>query len=251
MKRIGFIGCGKIGKKIMQHVLQRSDMEISFIQAPSFKDGESLVCPIISGQDAELYRSSDLIVECANPLAVKENYELALNNTNLLIFSLTALADQSLYKKIKEQVKKTNNKIFIPHGAIMGIDGIFDGKSIWKKVVIETIKNPQSLQRNDTKRTVLFEGTTREACMMFPRNVNVHAAVALAGIGFDKTESRIIVDPDSKENYHKIILNGVGVNSEIIMRSQSNNSITGAYTPVSACGSLNRIFSMDTMLSFV
>jgi aspartate dehydrogenase len=52
--------------------------------------------------------------------------------------------------------------------------------------------------------TVIFEGSAREACKGFPANVNVSAALSLAGIGPDCTRIRILVAPGSTRNMHDV-----------------------------------------------
>ena len=131
--------------------------------------------------------------------------------------------------------------IYLPHGAILGLDGIFDGRSELTEVTVETIKSPASLGRADTEYTVLYEGPTRKATELYPRNVNVHAAIALAGIGFDKTHSKIIADPSVNTNTHLIHLVGKGIDFTIRVSSFSEGGVTGKYTPLSACGSLDRV----------
>ena len=88
---------------------------------------------------------------------------------------------------------------------------MFDGSTIIDEVSIETIKNPKSLGRDDKEYTVVFDGTAREATGLYPRNVNVHAALSLAGIGFDRTHSRIISDPSVNTNEHVIRVKGEGI----------------------------------------
>ena len=81
-----------------------------------------------------------------------------------------------------------------------------------------TTKSPKSLGLDPAKfhePVVVFSGTTREACAAFPRNVNVHAAVALAGIGFDRTRSRIVADPSVSTNAHVISVTGEGIEFEL------------------------------------
>jgi aspartate dehydrogenase len=55
---------------------------------------------------------------------------------------------------------------------------------------------------------VLYEGNAREAVKKFPANVNVSAAIALAGIGADKTTVKIVSDPGIKENIHEVSVRG-------------------------------------------
>ena len=80
-----------------------------------------------------------------------------------------------------------------------------------------------------------------KATELFPRNVNVHAAVALAGIGFDRTRSKITADPTVDTNTHVIHLVGDGIDFEIRVSSFSEGGVSGKYVPLSACGSLDRV----------
>jgi aspartate dehydrogenase len=59
-----------------------------------------------------------------------------------------------------------------------------------------------------TVETLVFEGTAREACRGFPSNVNVSAALSLAGVGPDKTRVRILAVPGGKFNQHRIEVKG-------------------------------------------
>jgi len=251
MKRIGFIGCGKIGKALLIHALERKDIEITFIQDKSFNNDLNVTCPIITEQNKELYRSSDLIIECSSAKALKENYEMILQCSDLLLFSVTAFSDSVFAEKAVEFSKKMEHHIYVPHGAILGLDGIFDGKHIWEKVTITTTKSPQSLGRDDKERTLVYKGSTGKVCSLYPRNVNVHAAIALAGIGFENTESVIISDPLVETNAHNIVLQGEGISISMDISSLAQGAVTGAYTPHSACGSLDRIFSGNSGLMFV
>ena len=160
-------------------------------------------------------------------------------------FSMTAFRDDGLAGRMRAACGKYNRSVFLPHGAILGLDGIFDGREAFTSVSIETIKNPKSLGRDDTEYTILFEGTAREATGLYPKNVNVHAAVALAGIGFDKTHSKIIADPSVNTNTHKISLKGPGINFTIQVSSFSEGGVSGKYVPLSACGSLERVLGGD------
>ena len=58
------------------------------------------------------------------------------------------------------------------------------------------------------KKTVLFEGSCREAVKAFPQNINVAASLAFAGVGLEKTRVRVVVDPALKRNVHQIVVEG-------------------------------------------
>jgi aspartate dehydrogenase len=97
----------------------------------------------------------------------------------------------------------------------------------------------------------LYEGSTRGACKAYPKNVNVHAATALAGLGFDRTVSTIVSDPELHANTHEILVEGKGFNFHIKVSSTSQGLVTGVYTPLSAYGSLCRSASTNSGILFV
>lgn len=250
MYRIGLLGCGKIGKKLLEHIDARPDMELSFIQVRHPERWGSEVWAVKTA-DEELLENTDLVIECSNAEALKENFPQIIQNCDICALSLTAFADRKFEETCQSLCRKHKHKIYVPHGAIMGLDGILDGKNLWESVEIESIKHPESIERRDTERTVVFEGSTREICGLFPKNVNVHAAAAMAGIGFDKTVSRLISDPAVNTNSHRIILRAQEMKCVIDVTSIANRGITSAYVPYSACGSLDRILPFMEEICFV
>lgn len=248
--KIGFLGCGKIGKKIIAYGRERG-CEVAFVQDPFYKEKEEF--PVVEKGTKELYAAADLIIECATAVALKENFDEMIAAADVLIFSLTAFSDPEFSDRAMEQAEKRGHHIFFPHGAILGLDGIFDARSIITAASVVTTKNPKSLGLGaDIKeRTVVYEGSARGACAAFPRNVNVHAAVAMAGIGFDRTISKIIADPFVSTNAHHIVIDGEGIHFEIQVSSFTTGGVTGMYTPLSACGSLERLTKSKNVYSFI
>lgn len=251
MKKIGFLGCGKIGKRLFKEIWEKQLGEVIFIQDMFWKETDEISVPIITEPDERLYREADLIIECATSQALFDHIDMILENCDLLMFSVTAFSNEMFENRVKQLTEKYGKKVYIPHGAILGLDGILDGRKIWEEVSIQTTKNPKSLSRDDKVRTVVYSGSTREACRQYPRNVNVHAAVALSGIGFEKTNSVIISDPSVSTNAHIIKLRGQGVEMEIRVESFTTGGVTGEYTPLSACGSLHRILDKQTQINVV
>lgn len=239
--KIAFLGGGKIGRNMITHVSETKRADIAFIYDPFLKEAEICGAKVVSELTDDMFKGLNLVVECANAEVLAENIERVLAHCNFMPFSMTAFRDDVLTTRAKETAAAHGTNIFLPHGAILGLDGIFDGRNVLTEVSIETIKNPSSLGRVDSVRTVLFDGSTREAARLYPRNVNVHAAVALAGIGFDKTHSIIISDPDVNTNTHLIHLAGQGINFTIHVSSFSEGGVSGKYVPLSACGSLERV----------
>lgn len=250
MKKIGFLGCGKIGSYLLHHVAGRDDAQAAFIQDPFFPVAGA-PCPVIKQADPQYYREADLIVECATADVLKADISTILSYCDLLMFSVTAFSDERFEQQAWELCERHGRHIYLPHGAILGVDGLYDARTILHEVRITTTKSPKSLGLPDGKRAVVYEGSTREACRKFPRNVNVHATVALAGIGFDRTFSRIVADPTVTTNSHFIEAAGEGVNFNIRVESSAGDGVTGAFTPISACGSLDRVLEQRTPCLFV
>jgi aspartate dehydrogenase len=110
---------------------------------------------------------------------------------------------------MREISDKRKLKIYIPSGAVAGIDGLkaalLGGVA---QVTLTTRKNPKNLDVKVKKETILYEGPAREGIKKYPKNVNVAATLSLAGIGLDKTLLRIIADPKTEKNTHEILVKG-------------------------------------------
>ncbi len=241
MKKIAFLGGGKIGQSMAKHVLERKSAEVVFIYDPFQKADTLLGIPVVRELNENSFKGLDLVVECATADVLKANAVNVLKRADFLPFSMTAFRDDELYSVAKAQAYASGHTLYLPHGAILGLDGVFDGRAAIDEVSIETIKNPASFGRADTEYTVVFDGTAREATALYPRNVNVHAAIALAGIGFDRTRSRIISDPSVNTNEHIIRVKGEGIDWTIHVTAFANGAVSGKYVPYSACGSLDRV----------
>ena len=241
MKKIAFLGGGKIGRAMLSHVQEKKNAEVAFVYDPFLKEETVCGVKVVSEIDRGMFEGLDLVVECATAEVVKANLEDILSTCSFMPFSMTAFQEDALREKAKELCARYGTNVFLPHGAILGLDGIFDGRDAFTEVSIETIKNPASLGRDDREKTVVYEGPTREATKLYPRNVNVHAAVALAGIGFDRTHSMITSDPAVNTNTHVIHLTGPGIDFTIRVSSFSEGGVSGKYVPLSACGSLDRV----------
>lgn len=246
--KIGFIGYGKIGRALASHA-RESGCEVVFALDPVATSDDVTV---VRSASAELYAGVDLVVECATASALTAELESVLASADLMPFSLTAFSNETVLKRAEGLARENSHAIFIPHGAILGLDGIRDARSILNEVSIVTTKSPASLGLEDdgTVRTV-FDGCTRDACAAFPRNVNVHAAVALAGIGFERTHSTIVADPSVHTNTHVVSVAGEGIEFTLNVSSFTTGGVTGVYTPLSACGSLDRVTGAGDGFTFI
>lgn len=251
MKKIGFIGYGTIGKQVVKQAQKDGIYSIEFILIGHENEKDEKNLPYVKEITSDLFQKVDLVVEVAHSDVIVKYGEQILKSTNLLAFSTTAFSNEELCKKLLHNCETYGTKMYIPHGAILGLDGLFDGRAIIDSVTITTTKSPKSLGREDSERTIVYEGSTREICKLYPRNVNVHAAIAMAGIGFDKTKSILISDPAVSTNAHVIFIKGQGIEFELKVTSISLGGVTGAYTPISSFGSLNRASGTEAGFIFV
>jgi aspartate dehydrogenase len=139
---------------------------------------------------------------------------------DLVVMSVGALADKALLADLLKEAEKSGCRLYVPTGAIAGIDAIRAVRHLLDSVMLTTTKSPKALagapffQTSKIKldeikqRTVVYEGTAAEAVRMFPANVNVAAVLSLAGIGVDRTSVRLVADPAFATNQHEIEAKG-------------------------------------------
>ncbi len=256
-KKIGLIGFGSIGVHVFRRIKEEGLMEVGFIFDVDQKKMESVDASLIltSFDDFEK-RPVDLVVEAAIPQVIRELGPRILKSTDLLILSLTSLADNDFCQQMDTIAKASGTRIYISHGALVGLDGIYDGREVIETVQITTTKNPKSLaglvDEGATQSVVVYNGSTRGACEQFPRNVNSHASIALLGIGLDKTRSKIIADPGVNSMTHVIEVIGKGLRWKLEISSiAAAGAITGAYTPESVYQTTRRICVKEAGLQMV
>jgi aspartate dehydrogenase len=249
MKKIGLIGFGRIGSYLFERISENQNLEIRFVYEPDMGKTSGLDKSIVLNDIDEIFNMKvDLVIEAADFRAVKEYAPEILRTNDMMILSATALADEKLSREVLTISNESKTRICIPHGALLGMDGIFDAKESLSDVTIVTIKNPRNIDfdfTNDfkreeiTERTVLYDGYAREICSKYPRNVNSHAVVAIAGIGFERTHSILVADPNSDDAFQHVTAEGGGTLLEI-KRSSAIKGVTGEYTLLSLYGSVVR-----------
>lgn len=241
---IGIIGSGVIGRSLFNRLQNMDSVRVDYVLTSPSEPPERdpvMAGVLITDPDVALERKVDLVVEAAAPQVLARLGPRILENSDLCGFSCAAFADSEVEEKIRRAALENGTRFYLPHGAILGLDGLMDGRGQIDRVVVTTTKSGPSLGLERDASGIVFDGTTREACARFPRNVNVHAAVALAGLGFDRTRSVVVADPETTEMKHHIAVTGAGLAWDITVKSTSLGGVTGSYTPDSAIGSLQRI----------
>ena len=254
MKIIGIVGCGAIGKGLLKAVdsgavaagaCVTSRTEIS---CREFLDTLDTDVPFLSLDD--LIARSHIVVEAAGGAVVSELASRVFDaGKDLMVISVGALLD---HPEIIERARQTGCRLLLPSGAIAALDGIKSAcAGEVAHVTITTRKPPHGLEGapylvdNDislaglTEPKEVFSGTAREACRSFPANVNVSAAVSLAGLGPDETRIRILAVPGLERNCHEVEAEGeFGRLNMRIENVPTENPRTGRLTVLSMIRSL-------------
>ncbi|MEO2117578.1 MAG: aspartate dehydrogenase [Methanocaldococcus sp.] len=222
MLKIGIVGCGAIGSFITKKVVDGTikNTKIIAIYDRNLDKAEKLSkmsgAKICSSVDELVKKDLDLVVEAASIKAVEEVAEKSLmNNKDVLIMSVGALANKEIFLKLKNLAKSVGRKIYLPSGAIGGLDAIKAMRlGEIKEVILKTTKPVNALKDalknlgykiEEIKNPVIvFEGDVFEAIKKFPANINV--AVTLSIAAEFPTKVVIVADPNAKLNRHEIFV---------------------------------------------
>lgn len=256
--RIGLVGYGRIGRDIAKRVMAAEDTELAYVYVRSEKEDIPKHIQITSPDQLADY-PVDLSVEAATPAVLADLAKPLLAQSDVLVLSGSAFADRDVEARLQELTISRSNDLYLSHGALFGIDGLADGRESLESVTIEATKAPGHLDfeyagevdPDDIEgRTVVYDGPTRGLCKRFPRNFNSHAALAMAGLGLDRTTSRLIADPGQETALHEVTATGPGFELEAT-RDSAIEGVTGDYTLVSTWGSMRRILQADEGVQFV
>ena len=221
MLRIGLVGCGAIATSIVNAVLKGViNSKIVGLYDRHIHKAEKLgrlvgaqVCHSIEelvGKDV------DIVIECASIQAVEEVATKAIENRkDVIVMSVGAFKDLDLYRRLYNLAKRYRRRIYIPSGAIAGIDGIKTASlgEIYEVTLI-TVKpieglrdalEKQGISVDDiSEATTVFEGSFSEAIERFPQNINVSLILHLASNY--PTKVKIVVDPRISVNRHEVVV---------------------------------------------
>jgi aspartate dehydrogenase len=214
MRRVGLIGFGAIGTTIVdmwaRMLSERERLAAVLARRRQIDQATRRVPPntlvtadVASFLDCDL----DVIIEAAGHGAIDEYAErILLEGCELHVLSTGALANKALRQRLQAAAMRGQGRIVIPTGALAGFDGLLSMRTAGLISVKYTSAKPVHAWRNTpaerscrldelTGPHVIFAGTAEEAARDFPRNANLAAAVALAGMGFEGTQVELVADP--------------------------------------------------------
>lgn len=247
--RVGILGFGYTASYLYEQLRDHPEWGLQTAFVTASRRAEGVVLPELYEPDIAraLERPADLIVEAAHADLLTQHAATILRRSSLMPLSLTALAHDGFYDDLVKIAGHAGTCLYLPHGAALGLDSLSECADLWEEVTVTMVKPPANLdftacdahREGVNARTTLYDGPTRGICHQFPRNVNSHAAVALAGIGLDRTRSILVADPAATDSTMEILARGNGVE----MRLQRRNplkGVTGVMTVRSLLGSVLR-----------
>ncbi len=256
--RIAVAGLGAIGRALARRLAQGvPGLALACVavrdlaKAEVWMSEEGIDCPIVPL--AELPQYADLAVEAAPAAILDEICRPMLEaGKTVMVLSAGALLPRP---ELIDLAKERGGQIIVPTGALIGLDAVTAAaEGEIRSVRMITRKPPRGLagapylERNGISveglngAKLVFSGTAREAAAGFPANVNVAAALSLAGIGPDRTTIEIWADPAVTRNCHRIEVElDSAMFSMSIENIPSENPKTGRITALSALAALRKL----------
>jgi aspartate dehydrogenase len=245
---LGIIGCGAIGTDVALAADKMKEIDRIYLHDIDIKKINNLKKNLKKAEIKsvkEFLENADVIFEAASHKAVDEYAtDILQAGKDLIIMSVGSLFDNKFRQKLEEIAKSKHCKIYLPSGAVCGIDGVLSASiDEIDEVTLVTTKSPESLGRIIEKRTIIFEGNARDAVEEFPMNINVAASLSLAGVGFDKTKVQIVADPVVTRITHKILAHGKfgRLRAEVENMPNPKNKKTSYMASLSAIATLKKI----------
>jgi aspartate dehydrogenase len=258
--RIAIAGLGAIGKAVARRLTDGlPGLTLAAIatgntaKAKDWLTSQKIDCPVVELE--EFPKHADLAIECA-PASLLERIcrPMLESGKQVMVLSCGALLPRP---DLIELAKAHGGRILVPTGALLGLDAVAAAaEGIIHSVKMTTrkppagligaphlVKNNISVEGLNTAKLV-FSGTAREAAAGFPANVNVAAALALAGVGPDRTTIDIWADPAVTRNCHTIEVDSDSARFTLAIENiPSENPKTGKNVALSVIAALRKMHS--------
>ena len=220
MTRIGIIGYGAIAGYVARALSAEGLAPVCVLARAGREDAARAAtdaAPLTSA--VQMAGSSDIVIDCAGHAGLAAHGPALLEaGLDLVTLSLGALADSALRNRL-EAAAARGGRLHLASGAIGALDALAAARVGGLDMVRYTgTKPPEGWAGSPaeaaldlatlTRPSVHFAGSARDAALAYPKNANVAAAVALAGLGFDATEVRLVADPEAVQNTHRIEARG-------------------------------------------
>ena len=265
--RIAIAGLGAIGKSLAKTLAAGSipGVTLSAVSAKNLDRAREFVetLPVKAAvlAIADLEPNADVVVECAPGALLPQIVTPFLKaRKHAIVLSVGALLS---HPDLIELARAAGGTLLVPTGALIGLDAVIAAaEGTIHSVTMVTRKPPNGLVGAPylvenhievdglTEPKRVFKGNAREAARGFPANLNVVAALSLAGIGPDRTTLEIWADPTVTRNVHSIEVDSDSARFRMTMENiPSENPKTGrivAQSVVALLRKMNANFRVGT-----
>jgi aspartate dehydrogenase len=257
--RVGLAGLGAVGLEVARRLI--AGVPGLTLAAVAVRDADKArralpqLAAIAIKPATALAEDCDVVVECLPPALFREVAISAIDKGR--IFMPLSVAQLLENWDLVERAKTKGARILPPTGALIGLDAVrAAAEGTIHSIRMITRKPPAGLEgapylreRNITLAGLtqplkVFDGTAREGARGFPANVNVAAALSLAGIGPDRTHLEIWADPALTRNTHRIEVDADTARFSMTIEGiPSENPRTGRIVPLSTVAALRALVS--------
>jgi aspartate dehydrogenase len=259
--RIGLAGLGAVGLDVAKRLID-GDVPGLTLAAVAVRDADKARRALPQIGDLIALRTAtaladdcDVVVECLPPALFREVAIAAIDKAR--IFMPLSVAQLLQNGDLIERAKDKGARILVPSGALLGFDAVrAAAEGTIHSVDMMTRKPPAGLEgapylvergisvKGLKSPLKVFDGSAREGALGFPTNVNVAAALSLAGIGPDRTHLEIWADPTVTRNIHTIKVEADTTRFTMTIESvPSDNPRTGKLVAPSVIAALRALVS--------
>jgi len=263
--KVGIAGLGAIGMPVARWLDDGVEgLTLSGVSAGNVERARSRVADFASPPavrtNEDLVAVSDVVVECLPPTLFEEvAVPVVEQGKTLIVLTLTSLLTRL---DLVDRARETGAQIIAATGALLGFDAVrAAAKGEVYSVVMKSRKPPAGLKKAvfvieqgidldaSDEPVCLYSGSVRDAAAKFPANVNVAVALAMAGIGVDRTEYEIWADPSVDRNTHNIVVDASSTRFDMTIAGvpTEENPATGKLTPLSVMATLERLVAPLTV----
>lgn len=241
MFKLALAGFGAIGQELARMLLDDPRLRLTQILVPPGAEERISLCAarlapqarVLTRLDCSPGQRPDLLAECAGHAAVMAHVVPALAaGIPCAVASVGALHEADHLGRLEAAARAGGTRVQLIAGAIGGIDalaaarmgGLDEVTYVGTKPPLSWLGTPAEkicALAELTAPRVVFQGTAREAAVAFPKNANVAATVALAGLGLDRTRVELVADPGVARNVHRVRASGSFGRLELMLENLS------------------------------